>query len=159
MRVQLLDISRGLSFLHSLEIVHGDLKGVRLSSFHYYTSVGSNFTTSNLRIIFSLTGWVVRDLLTSGSLPSLVSAVRRPLGIGSGDPNDGWPPSSSTLALKENLASPRANQTYSLWGWSLLRWGTSTVEGCLMVLKHPLVLSARCSPDNCRSRITGPRRE
>ena len=28
-RVQLLDISRGLAFLHSLEIVHGDLKGVR----------------------------------------------------------------------------------------------------------------------------------
>ena len=27
-RLQLLDISRGLSFLHSLEIVHGDLKGV-----------------------------------------------------------------------------------------------------------------------------------
>ena len=27
---QLLDISRGLTFLHSLEIVHGDLKGVRL---------------------------------------------------------------------------------------------------------------------------------
>ena len=29
-RLQLLDISHGLSFLHSLEIVHGDLKGVRL---------------------------------------------------------------------------------------------------------------------------------
>ena len=32
-KVQLLDISRGLSFLHSLEIVHGDLKGVRLRVF------------------------------------------------------------------------------------------------------------------------------
>lgn len=32
-RLQLLDISRGLSFLHSLEIVHGDLKGVRLGCF------------------------------------------------------------------------------------------------------------------------------
>jgi len=28
-RVQLLDISCGLAYLHSLEIVHGDLKGVR----------------------------------------------------------------------------------------------------------------------------------
>jgi len=30
---QLLDISRGLSFLHALEIVHGDLKGVRFNLF------------------------------------------------------------------------------------------------------------------------------
>ena len=29
-RVQLLDISRGLSFLHSIEIIHGDLKGVSI---------------------------------------------------------------------------------------------------------------------------------
>ena len=32
-QTQLLDISRGLSFLHSLEIVHGDLKGVCLGFF------------------------------------------------------------------------------------------------------------------------------
>ena len=32
-QVQLLDVSRGLSYLHSLEIVHGGLKGVRLSFF------------------------------------------------------------------------------------------------------------------------------
>ena len=32
-QVQLLDIGRGLSCLHSLEIVHGNLKGVRLGSF------------------------------------------------------------------------------------------------------------------------------
>ena len=36
-RVQLLDISRGLSFLHSLEIVHGDLKGVRPIFFPCHT--------------------------------------------------------------------------------------------------------------------------
>ena len=36
-RVQLLDISRGLSFLHSLEIVHGDLKGVCLVFFPCHT--------------------------------------------------------------------------------------------------------------------------
>ena len=36
-RVQLLDISSGLSFLHSLEVVHGDLRGVRqlLSSLRF----------------------------------------------------------------------------------------------------------------------------
>ena len=37
----MLDISRGLSFLHSLEIVHGDLKGVRLGPFPYHTSINN----------------------------------------------------------------------------------------------------------------------
>ena len=46
-RVQLLDICRGLSFLHSLEIVHGDLKGVRLGFFLCYTLVSSDLTISS----------------------------------------------------------------------------------------------------------------
>ena len=40
-RVQLLDISRGLSFLHTLEIVHGDLKGVCLGLFPCHALVNS----------------------------------------------------------------------------------------------------------------------
>ena len=44
-RIQLLDISNGLSFLHSVDIVHGCLKGVRPSFFLRYTSVGGNLTT------------------------------------------------------------------------------------------------------------------
>jgi len=44
MRIQLLDISRGLSFLHSLEIVHGDLKGVGVDFFLHHPFIGCNLT-------------------------------------------------------------------------------------------------------------------
>lgn len=45
--LQLFDICSGLSFLHSLEIVHGDLKGVRIGFFHCCASVGSDLTRSS----------------------------------------------------------------------------------------------------------------
>ena len=113
----MLDISNGLSFLHSLDIVHGGLKGVCLSFFLRYTSVGGNLTTPQLRMIFSSTSRVVRDSMTSGSPASPVSTVRRLQHLDSRDPTDGWPPSSSTSALsamKKIPASSRANQTRSL---------------------------------------------
>jgi len=44
--LQLLDISRGLSFLHSLEIVHGDLKGVRLGYFLRWSASTGSFSPS-----------------------------------------------------------------------------------------------------------------
>ena len=115
-QVQLLDISRGLSFLHSHEIVYGDLQGVRLDFFLRYALVGSNLTISHLRIIFSLTNRDVPDSMASVSLVSPVSTVRRLQHLDSRDPTDGWPPNSSTstLSMKEIPASPRANQTRSL---------------------------------------------
>jgi len=121
-RVQLLDISLGLSFLHSLEIVHGGLKGVRLGFFPYHISVGNNLTISRPRMMFSLTGQVVRASVTSGSPALPASSVRRLQRQGSGDPTNanGWPPSSSAPAA-ENPASPHADQTPLLWAWSLLR--------------------------------------
>ena len=60
-KLQLLDITRGLSFLHSLEIVHGDLKGVRTGFFSRFASVRGNLTASRRRIMFSLISRAVRD--------------------------------------------------------------------------------------------------
>ena len=118
MRVQLLDINRGLSFLHSLEIVHGNLKGVRLGCFLYRTSANSTHHLPT-RIIFLLTSWAVRVSAILGWPASLVSVQRLP-GIGSRDLAGGWLPSSTTSAM-EDLTSPRANQIFSLRGWSRLR--------------------------------------
>jgi serine/threonine protein kinase len=36
---QLLDTLRGLAFLHSLKIVHGDIKGVRAFVFNFFISL------------------------------------------------------------------------------------------------------------------------
>ena len=69
MQTQLLGISRGSTFLHSFEIVYGDLKGARLSFFLCYILVGSSLTISHLRTIFLLTSLAVRVLLTLGSPP------------------------------------------------------------------------------------------
>ena len=118
-RVQLLDVGRGLSFLHFLEIVHGDLKGVRLDSFLCCPPVVGNLTTSR-RIMFSLTSQAVRDSMISGSPASLASTVRRLLPQGSRDPIDGWRRSFLT-SIKENLVSARATQMFLLWEWLLLR--------------------------------------
>ena len=118
MRVQLLDINCGLAFLHSLEIVHGDLKGVRLNCFLYRTSVNS--THHPTRITFLLTSRAVRVSVISDWPASLVPTVQRLPGLGLRDLTGGWPPSSSTSAM-EDLASPRANQTFLLRGWSRLR--------------------------------------
>ena len=74
-QVQLFDVSCGLSFLHSRKIVHGDLKGVRHSSFLRYASVGGNLVIFRYRIMFSLTSQVMRGSTTSGSLESLALAV------------------------------------------------------------------------------------
>ena len=60
-KLQLLDITRGLSFLHSLEIVHGDLKGVRTGFFSRFVSVRGDLTASRRRIMFSSTSRAVRD--------------------------------------------------------------------------------------------------
>jgi len=118
MRLQMLDISRGLSFLHSLEIVHGDLKGVRLGFLLCYTV----FTTSHLRIIFLLMGRAVRDSMTSGLPASLVSTARRLLGPGLGGPFDGWHLNSSTSdRTRESPLSQHVNPTFSRWVWLLLR--------------------------------------
>ena len=110
MRVQLLDISCGLSFLHSLEIVHGDLKGVCPSFFLRNASVDDNLTTSHHRTIFSLISRVVRDSMTSGSPALPASVVWRLPHLSSKDPNDGWLPSSLTSTM-ENLVPQRAGQT------------------------------------------------
>jgi len=109
-RVQLLDISHGLSFLHSLDIVHGDLKGVRVLS---HTSVHGNLTTPHPRTMSLLTGRAVRVSVTSGSPVSLALTVRRLHHLSSEDPSNGWPP-SSLAPTKENRASPRPNQTLLL---------------------------------------------
>ena len=121
-QVQLLDISCGLSFLHSLNIVHGDLKGVRLGFFlHHSRSVG-DLTIPHRRRISSSTNLVVRDSAISVSKPtSLSSTVPRPSRLGSRDPTDGWRPSSLTSTAEGDLVSPRANRTSLLWEWLLLR--------------------------------------
>ena len=78
-----------------------------------------NLTVPHLRIIFSLTSWVVRDSTTSGSPTLPVSTPWKLQHLDSRDPTDGWPLSSSTStlsAMKEIPASPRANQMRSLWG-------------------------------------------
>jgi len=121
MRLQLLDISRGLSFLHSLEVAHGDLKGVRLDFFLCYARPAV-FIISHLRIIFLLTGRVVRNSMISGLLVSLVSTARRLLRPGLRGPFDGWHRNSS--ASDKMWASPlsrRPNLTFSHWVWSLTR--------------------------------------
>ena len=120
MRVQSLDVGRGLSFLHSLEIVHGDLKGVCGGFLSRYALSCDNLIASRCRIMSLLTSRAVHDSMTSGSPTSLVSTVRRLPRPGSRDPCDGWPPNSSTLA-KGNLVSPPANRTFSLLGWSFSR--------------------------------------
>ena len=110
MRVQLLDISRGLSFLHSLEIVHGDLKGVCPGFFLRNALVDDNLTMSHHRTIFSLISQVVRDSMTSGSPALPASAVWRLPDLGSKDPNDGWLPNSLTSTM-ENFVPQRTSQT------------------------------------------------
>ena len=139
-QAQLLDISRGLLFLHSLEIVHGDLKGVCLCFFSWHTSISSVLIISNFRIIFSLTDRVVHDLVTSGSPPSLVLTAWRLPCIGSEDHTNGWPPNSSISAQKKHPVSPPANQTFLLWEWSHLRCGTSVIGDHITILK-PILTS------------------
>jgi len=151
---QLLDISNGLSYLHSLEIVHGDLKGVRIG---FCVSACGILTISHRRIIFSLMDRVVHGSTISGSLASPLSTVLRLPLLASRDLPDGWHPSSSA-STTEHPVSPRASQMCSLWGWSPSRWGMSTAEYCFHASESlSLVSSLRCSPDKCRSQRIGPR--
>ena len=86
-KIQLLDISRGLSHLHSLDIVHGDLKGVRLNLLIWYSSTPHHL---HLRETSSSTSRVARVSTILGLPASPVSIVQKLPRLAPGAPFDGW---------------------------------------------------------------------